>query len=358
MKKLLFIALFSVILFFSHVTSSSAATFKDLRADHSLMPEIQYLAQQNILTGYQDGTFKPDAPIAKQHIAVLLVRALNLPTTNIQNPGYKDVPTTHMYYKEIAAAYTAGLFSKADYFRPQSTISRGFMAKLLASAFNLQQLPPMASNDDFLDVPRSHGYYADIMKITSNNIANGFQDGTYKPAQTLTRAHFAAFLARGLTLKTINFNLDTNYNYYFLDDKGTRTKISFQENLSATEQLWQETNMNTNEVMNTIYISETPRYYSYGVYETDLGYYMYKPASVRTLTTGVGDGMHRRETIISTNGSLKIGDTLYTNLIVTERYEPYVDETYFRYFAENIGVLATSNSKGKLTYYFEKRERK
>ena len=39
---------------------------------------IQEMAKQSIITGYQDGTFKPNAPIQRQHAVLILTRVLEL----------------------------------------------------------------------------------------------------------------------------------------------------------------------------------------------------------------------------------------------------------------------------------------
>ena len=48
----------------------------------------------------------------------------------------------------------------------------------------------------FSDVPQSHPFHHDIDWMAANGIANGFDDGTYRPAEPLTRQAVAAFIHR------------------------------------------------------------------------------------------------------------------------------------------------------------------
>ena len=48
----------------------------------------------------------------------------------------------------------------------------------------------------FSDVPASHWAFDEIEKAVDSGIVNGYADGTFKPAGTVTNAHFAAMIAR------------------------------------------------------------------------------------------------------------------------------------------------------------------
>jgi hypothetical protein len=48
----------------------------------------------------------------------------------------------------------------------------------------------------FSDVPPSHPFYNEITWAEEHEIVNGFEDGTFRPANNVTRQAVAAFLAR------------------------------------------------------------------------------------------------------------------------------------------------------------------
>lgn len=171
--------------------------FKDVPTKHQYYNEITYSAKNGIVTGFQDGTFKPNENITRAHAAVILARVLNLDTTNIKNPNFKDVPKNHLYYKEIAAVANKGYMSgKEDgTFDPNGKLTRAQMAKILAIAFELHG---SGKNATFKDVPKNHWAYPYIEALAYNDVTTGYKDGTFKPNQNITRAHFVLFVYRAM----------------------------------------------------------------------------------------------------------------------------------------------------------------
>ncbi|UTW68344.1 S-layer homology domain-containing protein [Anaerobacillus sp. HL2] len=45
---------------------------------------------------------------------------------------------------------------------------------------------------------KNTGHYNAIQQLTTNGIASGFSDNTYRPKQEVTRAEFSVFLFRAL----------------------------------------------------------------------------------------------------------------------------------------------------------------
>ena len=56
--------------------------------------------------------------------------------------------------------------------------------------------PAMAAGSGFTDVPSTFWAYTEITEAVNKGITNGYTDGTFKPGNYVTNAHFAAFLAR------------------------------------------------------------------------------------------------------------------------------------------------------------------
>lgn len=61
------------------------------------------------------------------------------------------------------------------------------------------ELPqPGQQQTDFTDVPSTHWAIASIRRAVQDRITNGYPDGSFRPKETMSNAHFAAFLARSL----------------------------------------------------------------------------------------------------------------------------------------------------------------
>ncbi|SOB90874.1 Ig-like protein group 2 [Ureibacillus xyleni] len=158
--------------------------------------EIQYLVDRGLISGYGDGTFKPNQHLTRAHAAVLLTRALKLDVTKVTNPNFSDVPSNYVYYKQIAAIQNAGVMGGVGNgkFNPSANLTRAQMAKILVEAYDLSG----TTGTKFTDVSENHWAAPYIYALAANNITTGYGDNTFKPNVEVSRAHFAVFLYRAI----------------------------------------------------------------------------------------------------------------------------------------------------------------
>lgn len=202
-----FIIVFFICFFKMHV--GQAATFVDVPETHPSALEIQYLAETGIIKGYPDQTFKPSNNVTNSQVALMISRALKLKVDNRPDPGFRDLTKVDKdTYKAIAAVVDEGIFPKGETFRPNEPITRGEMAQVLVNAFSLKG----KSNQEFKDVSKNHKYYRAIQALAANDITTGYEDGTFRPSQPLTRAHFSTFMSRILVPDFIPVKNGYGYN--------------------------------------------------------------------------------------------------------------------------------------------------
>jgi S-layer homology domain len=181
----------ALLLSVSSVSNTHAATnFKDVPEGYWAKKEIEYLVQEGIIKGYDDGTFKPEKPVTRLQAATMLVRALGLDTNNRPDPGFKDIREGDYGYEYVAAVVDEGIFSKAQTFNPNKPLTRGQMAKILVKAFRLQG----DYQGEIKDVSKEFESYVRV--LAANGITKLYNDNTYKPNEVVKRAHFAVFFAR------------------------------------------------------------------------------------------------------------------------------------------------------------------
>lgn len=172
--------------------------FSDVSKNSDYYETIHQMAEKGIINGYEDGTFRPLEKISRQHAAVLINSATDLPKT-LPFKAFKDVPQSHYYYDQIKAVQMAGIL-EADgkgNFNGAKAITRGEMAKALAIAFDLE----VKADYSFKDVPDSNEYAEYIKALYSNGVAAGYEDGTFKPNESLSRVHYALFMNKAMNLE-------------------------------------------------------------------------------------------------------------------------------------------------------------
>lgn len=166
--------------------------FYDVPTNHWAYKEIKELANANIISGTGNDLFSPNEQITRAQLATFIVRATKLPVISSIN-GFKDVPSSHWAAATISAADQAGLFDYIDgaYFKPDEPVTRDEVAVVLAKAF---QLTASEETKRFADVSTANWAYEEIHALRANGIVNGFEDGTYRPQAKMTRAEFAKAL--------------------------------------------------------------------------------------------------------------------------------------------------------------------
>ena len=193
-------------------TAFASTSFKDVGSNHWAKKEIDYLVDLKVITGYSNGTFKPNDNVTNAQVAIMLARALHLDLSNRPNPNFSDVTTKTSGYKEIAAVVDEGIFPKSVKFGPTQPASRATMARVLVNAFHLKG----KNHVMFSDVKTTYWGYPYITALAANNITNGYSDGSFKPTANVTRAQFSVFMARALNesfrpkptvIRNIRFNM-------------------------------------------------------------------------------------------------------------------------------------------------------
>lgn len=141
--------------------------------------------------GYEDKSVRANGNLTRAEAAAMVTRLANLDLSNKAKADYKDLQDKAWYLPYINAALKAGMIdADGENLRPNDKITRAEFAKMLAAIDK--------ENDHvskFQDV-KGHKYEKEINKIDGNKRIAGYEDGTFRPDNNLTRAEAASFLNR------------------------------------------------------------------------------------------------------------------------------------------------------------------
>jgi parallel beta-helix repeat protein len=117
---------------------STIPSFSDIR-DHWAEAFIRGLAVRDIITGFVDGSFRPEQPMNRAQYAALLSHTFNLPIKR-PKPNFKDIDASFWATPAIDRAYQTGLLSgyQDRTFRPNQPVLR---LEVLLSLVNGLGLP-------------------------------------------------------------------------------------------------------------------------------------------------------------------------------------------------------------------------
>lgn len=138
------------------------------------------------ITGFSDGSFKPDAAVTREEMATMLAKGLKLQPAD-GKASFSDI-TTSWAQHEIAQVVEKGVMkglSKTE-FAPEQKVTRAQMAVIVSELLKEQTVS--SSTSKFSDVPATHWGGTAIQAAEQAKIMQGYEDGTFKPNTPITRA--------------------------------------------------------------------------------------------------------------------------------------------------------------------------
>ncbi|SCZ11037.1 S-layer homology domain-containing protein [Paenibacillus polysaccharolyticus] len=145
------------------VESESKASFTDVRAGHWAYDSISAATQAGYFTGYADGSFKPGQGITRAEMAGVLQHLLKAEqtVTSEATTAFTDVKQ-HWAQEAIARLDAAGVLTgyTDGTFRPEKLVSRAEAVTMINKLIGLQ--PAATALKSWSDVPDTHWAYQAI----------------------------------------------------------------------------------------------------------------------------------------------------------------------------------------------------
>ncbi|MGG4218662.1 S-layer homology domain-containing protein [Paenibacillus jamilae] len=172
--------------------SSPSVLTTDLPTPEITPVEQSEVVHEKYITGYQDGTFRPDQSITRAETAAMMARIMKLETKE-NTTTYKDVPNTYWAKDSIIVLTAQHLMNGyADgTFRPEQPITRAEMAAILASWKQLKGTQTAAS--PYTDIEK-HWAKDSIVALANAGWITGYDDNSFQPNRYITRVETVTIL--------------------------------------------------------------------------------------------------------------------------------------------------------------------
>ena len=154
MKKLTFAVL--VIVLTMTFCFAVSINFIDLSNSHWAYSTIIKMAEEGLIKGYEDGTFKPEKEVTREEFAQMIYNAVEKEATIEQLQNYYDVPNTRWSYNAVQLVGNS-LKETSDgyvYFYPTQPIQRQEVAKVLSDFFEYEEKDTISLNNTFKEIKR------------------------------------------------------------------------------------------------------------------------------------------------------------------------------------------------------------
>lgn len=150
------------------------------------------------IQGYDDGTVRPNMPVTRAQVATILFRLLDEDVRDkylTETNTFTDVAADYWANTAISTMASLGVFKgrTADRFDPNAPITRGEFAAVCARFDDSS----VQSSNAFSDID---GYWAkqEILRAAALGWVQGYQDGTFRPTASITRAQVVTMINRVL----------------------------------------------------------------------------------------------------------------------------------------------------------------
>lgn len=155
--------------------------------------------EKGLIKGYSDGSFKPDNSISRAEFVVIMNNAKGF--NEVGEISLKDVAEDDWFYEAVAKAVTEGYTKGYEdgTFRPDNTITRAEAAVMMA---NVMDLEAKEDGDEFSDTEEIPSWAKNsVNAVVGAGFMKGYPDGTFKAANPITRAEAVTALNNMLAYK-------------------------------------------------------------------------------------------------------------------------------------------------------------
>ncbi len=176
--------------------------------NQSVSVDISTSARHNAyINGYPDGSFRPEAEITRAEVSAMLYKLSDgQQATKPADAHYSDLEQTHWAYEFINALSAEGVLNgyQDGSFRPEAPITRSEMAAMLVRSFDL----PAATEAPFADVA-GHWAQGAVGAAYQAEWVNGYPDSSFQPDAAITRAEAVTIVNRAFGRAAGINNFDT-----------------------------------------------------------------------------------------------------------------------------------------------------
>lgn len=178
----------------AQASAESAAKANSLQ-QHWAGTVLKEWQDKGYIKGDEQGNLQPDGKVTRAQLAALINRSFQLEES--KTVSYSDVKAEAWYYKDVAKAAAKGYMKGYEdgTFKPNANVSRQELAVILTSLLGLK---PSDASNSFKDTANSPAWSKGAIGAVANSGLMKGNDGNFNPLASATRAEVVSVLDRAL----------------------------------------------------------------------------------------------------------------------------------------------------------------
>lgn len=192
----------------SMASTNSVENFSDVQSQQKNYVAINYLHEKGIIEGYEDSTFKPNQKISRAEALKMIILATGIFTEDeIQNSEvaenpFLDTDKSEWYAKYLTIAKEKGLIKGYNdgTFKPAQTINLAESLKIYFECLGNLEYPQNIENFLSADTKKDDWFANYSAYAYKNNLVYITDANKILPAQEMTRGYIAEIIYRKIML--------------------------------------------------------------------------------------------------------------------------------------------------------------
>ena len=216
-------------------TSSGIKTvtdFPDVLRTHPTYVAVSYLSQAGVISGYPDGTFKPDNPINRAEVLKIILNGSNIDVPeDFGKVTFPDVSPDDWFAKYVMRAKLLGIVKGSDVdgtFAASRQVNKAEFLKMLLMSNFVRQEALEAAENTALDVPPDAWFAPYLNYSLKVGIASVNAQGLAEPGRLLTRGEVCDMMYLLILLKN---SQDTQFLLYRAEAELAQIEVYIAANM-------------------------------------------------------------------------------------------------------------------------------
>jgi len=187
----------TLVLCLSVFVPTASANLSDVSTAHTHYVAITRLVGQGVLEGYEDGTFQPANPVNRAEALKIILLGMGVTVEEGSSAGlvFSDTAQDDWFYNYVSTGVSLGIVQGYNdgTFKPEQTVNRAEAMKMLLKAGEISVGSASAAFDD---TPADAWFAAYASYAKTWNIQPPQTDGLWHPEEDITRANLAEMVYR------------------------------------------------------------------------------------------------------------------------------------------------------------------
>jgi len=194
-----------------------AGSFPDVPSDHENSDAIEYLYEEGIVNGYENGDFGPNNTVTRAEAAKIIVGGFSIGHDGSYSAEFTDVQSGDWFFPFVMGAKDDGVINGHEdgLFRPGDNVNLVETLKMVVLAGDVE-VDDEVDEFIFTDVEKDAWYAPHALYARNKNIVWPDESGNINSGTEMTRGEFSEVIYRMITVLDTGeaFEIGGNWDYH------------------------------------------------------------------------------------------------------------------------------------------------